>query len=61
MTESYPPILGTDPDWTPQRIAELNEARKPRPNDFPGIENDPECMIRIHESWENWLKRHAND
>lgn len=32
----------------------------PRRNDFPGLENDPDCLKPVYESWERWLKAKQN-
>lgn len=37
------------PTWKQKRAAEL-EACKPRPGDFPGLDNDPHCLDRYRTS-----------
>lgn len=39
-----------------QQAAEIEEARRPRPGDFPGLENDPNCLEPVRASWDRWLK-----
>jgi len=29
---------------------------EPRRNDFPGLENDPNCLQPVYASWERWLQ-----
>ena len=29
-------------------------------HDFPGLENDPDCLKLIYESWDRWLESKQN-
>lgn len=33
---------------------------QPRRNDFPGLENDPDCLKPVYESWRRWLQAKQN-
>jgi|1185.fasta_scaffold485399_2 hypothetical protein len=47
----------TDRRRTQQKTQQTPE---PERKDFPGLENDPDCLRPVYESWERWLKAKQN-